>query len=336
MMRYKYFLVFYRSPFREKEARILLQTLQYHTLLIELCAKTLQNDADITISQLITAAQDNKLDILNTENIILRNDLYIAEPIKNFLLAIFAISELSAAERQVLMYFSLLLNKEYALETLKIWFIFPADFENPFRLTNNILKLFYKFLHFIFSFFYQNKEMPKLSIILSSLTQKGWLHENIVIKEEATLHFYTCHPLIRYVVFEQMRPNTDSVYAFLKAIRKDTDYNAYKNSIEQAEYIEELKNIIHIFQTENLIIAYIYNCLQYLYQSIGNYHIALEYGEKYVSIIKNMNPEDESIIATAYNNIARTYQYLNNYEKDLAYNLKAITIREKNIIRKSS
>ena len=116
----------------------------------------------------------------------------------------------------------------------------------------------------------------------------------------------------------------------MEAIYKDTDYGAYKNPIKQAEYIEELKNIINIFQEKNLIIAYIYSSLEYLYQSIGNYHTALEYGEKYISIIENINPEDENIIKTAYNNIAITYRCLGNYEKALEYHLKDITIYKNN------
>ncbi len=295
------FELFCPDRFNENEIKSLIQTLYGHTLLIEICAKTLYNDDGLDISNIITAAQNNKLDLLHVNNIMIERDNTTHNSVVAFLFSIFKLSSLSDAEQLILSYFSVLLNRDYPLSLLETWFVFPPDFKNS----------------------------PKLSTLLTGLVQKGWIQRKYIEIEDKKLPVYQCHILLRHVIFQQLQPSTESISSFLEAIYKNTCYDAYKNPITQAEYIEELKNIIYIFQEENLIIAYIYGSLQYLYKSIGNYHIALEYGEKNVSIIENINPEDKNMIATAYNDIAITYRYLDNYEKSLEYHLKAIVIREK-------
>lgn len=299
------FKLFCPDRFHEKEIKSLIQTLYGHTLLIEICAKTLYNDDGLDISDIITAAQNNKLDILHVNNIMVERDNTTHNSVANFLFSIFQLSFLSAAEQLILSYFSVLLNRDYSLTLLETWFVFPADFENP----------------------------PKLSTLLTGLVQKGWLQRKYIEVDNKKQPAYACHILLRHVIFQQLKPNTKSIGSFLEAIQKDTDYNPYRNEIEQTEYIEELIEIVQKFKDEKLIIAYIYSSLQYLYVTIGNYNIALDYGKKYITIVENINPEDKNIIAIAYNNIALTYRHIRNYELSLMYHLKAISIRKKNLTK---
>ena len=151
------FELFCPDRFNKKEIKSLIQTLYRHTLLIEICAKTLYNDDGLDISDIITSAQNNKLDILHVNNIMVERDNTTHNSVADFLFSIFKLSSLSDAEKLILSYFSVLLNRDYSLTLLETWFVFPTDFKNPL----------------------------KLSTLLTGLVQKGWLQgKRIEIKDK--------------------------------------------------------------------------------------------------------------------------------------------------------
>lgn len=211
------------------------------------------------------------------------------------------INSFSAAEQLVLLYFSLLLDKVYSVETLENWFIFPKEVENPLPLRE----------------------------ILASIEEKGWINRHEITTEKGTFWAYSCERFVRETILEYAKPSVEQCYAFLRAIQKDVNADNGKNPQEKIEYIAELEQLIHFFSDRDLIIVYLYDSLRSLYYFLGNQEFAMDYGEAYSFRIESIPLEYNSIAEIPLHQQEISEYIFCKYEKALDFYLRAIPIYEK-------
>lgn len=211
------------------------------------------------------------------------------------------INSFSAAEQLVLLYFSLLLDKAYSVETLENWFIFPKEFENT---------------------------LP-LRIILANIEEKGWINREEISTEKGTFLAYSCERFVREGILEYAKPSVEQCYAFLRAIQKDVNADNAKNPQEKRVYIAELEQLTQFFSDRNLIIVYLYDSLRSLYYFLENQEVAMDYGEAYSFRIESIPLEYNSIAEIPLQNQAINEYIFCKYEKALDFYLRVIPIYEK-------
>jgi tetratricopeptide (TPR) repeat protein len=211
------------------------------------------------------------------------------------------INSFSAAKQLVLLYFSLLLDKTYSVETLENWFIFPKEFENTLPLRE----------------------------ILVSIEEKGWINQHEITTENGTFLAYSCERFVREAILEYAKPSVEQCYAFLRAIQKDVNADKDKNPQEKIVYIAELEQLIQIFSDRDLTVVYLYDSLRSLYYFLGNQEFAMDYGEAYSFRIESIPLEYNSIAEMPLNEQEVSEYIFCKYEKALDFYLRAIPVYEK-------
>ena len=76
-------------------------------------------------------------------------------------------------------------------------------------------------------------------------------------------------------------------------------------------------------------LAQAYNNVGCTYGDLGNHQTALEYKKKSLAIREKALPPDHPDLAQSYSNVGSTYGKLGNHRKELEYQQKALAIREK-------
>jgi len=76
-------------------------------------------------------------------------------------------------------------------------------------------------------------------------------------------------------------------------------------------------------------LAVAYNDIANVYQSIGNYNLALKYGTEALSFANDILTKSDSLIATIYNNIGGIYSMMGNFSEAEKYYLMALELRER-------
>lgn len=297
----KIFTAYNTNTYPPEKIESLLLAIDCNTLLIELFAKQLYENTILSLDDLITAATKLDFSVLNAKDILLSDNTYIETELYKFILYLFRPNTLNIEEQQCLMYFSLLRNIEYPLHKLQQWF---ADNDN-----------------FIFT--------NKISKILNSLSQKGWLQRNISLEANETIITYQCHLIVSYAIRKLLVPTIDNCISFLENIKTEGNYHKTEHIIERVQYLPELLQIANLFSEEKKIIASILLSIGNFYQVISDYSQALEYYQKALLIYEKVLDKRHPDIATTYNNIGSIYYAMGDYTQALKYYQKDINISEK-------
>ena len=213
------FAAYNPTPYPTEKVKSLLQNIDCHTLLIELCAKQLYEGADINIDELITAAAQYDFSVLTASHIALSDDTYIETALDKFILYLFRPNTLTENEQQVLKYFSLLRNIEYPLDKLVQWFTNSDDTSFTEKLTTN----------------------------LKSLSKQGWLQAQETLQGTEMITTYQCHLIVSYAIRKLLIPTTDNCISFLENIKIEGVYDNKEHIIERVQYLPELLQIVTIF-----------------------------------------------------------------------------------------
>ncbi|MFN0202770.1 MAG: NB-ARC domain-containing protein [Bacteroidia bacterium] len=196
------FKAFNPTPYPHETLTALLAALQHHPLLIELCAKHLRKKRSLQLPTLIEAANKVDLSCLTTTHFTTKRDTYIEKSIADFLIDLFPFTQLTAAEQQMLRYFSLLSPRPYSLNALMELFGSLSDSRNePNNLSNssnenpnepnNPVSLLSDSRNELT----QETETLAIDELLSNLKNLGWLEEQIAENENSPLFSINATPL---------------------------------------------------------------------------------------------------------------------------------------------
>lgn len=293
----------------------LLNQIDKHTLVIEILAKTLLKNPTATLKDFLTATQkaDFQAKPFNTTLYHIAHQKYsdlTQHELKaaQYLAEIFPLTHLSAAELQILLYFSILPAQPYpfTVENRN----FEELHENPICLLN------------LFDVEETAAAEAALAETLMALVEKGLLQDEGV-------HAYYCHPVLHYAIHQHTQPTAENCKAVVFGVGKIVEWDNNTNQVVLANRLPIVENVLMYIQDDIEIIASICNDSASIYKELDNYEKALSYALKNVHIKEKILANNDENLAIAYNNIAITYQSLNNYNQALEFALKAITIFEK-------
>lgn len=327
-------LFLHHAPRAKGDAQVpeLLELIGYHTLMIELLAKTYEANIFLdTIADMLTPLKE--YDWEDTDLAINIRTHHAPDEVQVYqhLLATFKMAGLTEIEQHILLQFSVLPSVVIKAKELFEWICWKEEYRIDFI---NVLK---------------------------SLTQKGWI-------EKTKTQAYQAHPIIQTALRYQLQPNADNckglIYSFASLLNiKAGDNPLHKaplivytvailtHIVQEHEMIAGLANNLSLvyqdlgnlskalsyqekavaigikkYDVKSLMLAKFYNTLSGIHQDLGNLSEALTYQEKAVEIDQELlNPQDPSL-ATSYNNISLIYQDLGKLEKALTYQNKTLTI----------
>ena len=159
---------------------------------------------------------------------------------------------------------------------------------------------------------------------LDKLIALGWLQES-----QGEIRLLTMHPLVREVVWGELKPDGNNCEVFWKALWHQYDpsgaYSARK--LEQmAEAFARAAANLPVKQTKQ---ALLWNRSGFLFRTLGNYDKSLDFHQKALTVQKQVLPPDHFDLAASYLGIGAAWGALGNYHKELAFFQKVVSIGEK-------
>ena len=159
---------------------------------------------------------------------------------------------------------------------------------------------------------------------LDKLISLGWLQESR--GETRTL---TMHPLVREVVWGELKPNGDNCDAFLDTLDNQYDPNGVYSARKLEQAAETFARAAEILPVEPADQAFLWNESGYLYGETGLYSRQLDCNQKALAILEKVLPPDHLNLAASYNNVGAAWGKLGDYQKQLKFSQRALAIWEK-------
>jgi len=115
----------------------------------------------------------------------------------------------------------------------------------------------------------------------------------------------------------------DLISALAKAAYQSGDFE------RSLQWYVSLCSLLEPLDKSKLIV--VYNDISVVYQSMGNYTYALDYGMKAVSLSSAIFDESHSLNATMFNNIGGIYDMMGDFPQAQMYYKKGLKLREKHL-----
>lgn len=283
------FLKYFSGTVNDTQLTILFDLISFHTLTIELLAKTLETN--FTIDGVNDLIEYLKNDSISNE------DWQVAIPseyddenvnLKNHLLKAFSLIPLSSLETQILSHFSILPTLQYdGKELVKLFSI-------------------------------EKSQMRDFAEALDSLVRKGW-----IIK---TANLYQMHAIIQEIIKIKIPPKFNNN---LKLVEGLISYLSVKESIsisQKTKYITCSQHILEILTDEEEEINVLTGLVAIGLNTKGDFSNALKYAEKSLNHAKKS--KDDHKVYQAYSTLGMINRGLGNYKKSLEYYETAIDLIE--------
>ena len=285
------------------DMRALIEAVDGHTMTVELMARLLHKEQrKDTLSRLKKALGERDLssgEFGKTES------AYHASPdqarINEHLKAVFRVSDMGRAEKNVLRFATLLgesgLDSEMFAKAAewkkKRWRLRDLFREKQVKLTSS-----------------------QVRDTLQELADKGWL-----LRKKGDIKI---HPVIRIVCVEVLKPTDGNCEDFLFGIKNQYDRKQYDNA--------KFRQMAEVFETASNLLedktGFWASWAGYLWNELAETQRALTCNLRFVQICEQHQP-DSNNLAAGYNNVGSTYGALGDHKQALEYKLKALDIRER-------
>ena len=161
---------------------------------------------------------------------------------------------------------------------------------------------------------------------LDKLISLGWLQES-----RGENRVLTMHPLVREVVWGELKPDGDNCEEFLDALKNQYDPNGAYSAWKLEQAAETFAKAAEILPMEPADRAFLWNESGYLYGETGVYSRQLGCNQKALVILEKVLPPDHLNLAASYNNVGSAWGKLGDYQKQLEFYQKALAIYEKEL-----
>jgi len=283
------FVKFYNGPVNDSSLEKLFILIGYHTLTIELLAKTL--DRNFTISGL-----NQLIEYLKTNSI--SNDVWQVSVqseydnditnLKTHLLNAFNIVPLSNMEKKILSFFSVLPTVQFSGSELKKLFSI-ADTENRVFIDS-----------------------------LNSLVDKGWLNE--------TNNFFQIHAILQEVIRIKTPPTINNCFSLITGLIEHLDIKKYHPLKDKIKYISCAQYFLSLIQEESKDIMVLCSLVAIGLKGKGEFSDAKSYALKALDFAKRI--DDKHSICDAYSLLGVINRHLGHIGKAYDYYSKAIELLE--------
>ncbi len=290
------FKEYYGKPIKEQDYPIflsLLKEIDYHTLTIELVAKTMrESDNNLKFAEVLEKLKQRQLDDRRMHELIhVRHFDDNKAVLYNHLLATFNLSQLTEYEIWVLKQFTALPPEPILKDTLIEWL--ELD---------------------------ENKSID-FEQVLKTLRNKGWLKRTEHAEGNVQ---YTIHRLIQNMVHYQYGINFADVESLIITFQRIISFDENTNFSQKFQYLSTIEFLLKSLpeNLENATMAFLYNNLGIIYKQFVDLNRAEKNLSKALEIYKKQN--DENNIATCQSNLGMVYREL-GYHKQ-AKNLLELTL----------
>ncbi|MEM8523084.1 MAG: tetratricopeptide repeat protein [Bacteroidota bacterium] len=282
--------LFYEHYTREQDDDLvdaILREIDYHTLTVELFAKTIQK-REKSLTWLKNRLEERGLAIGVIAKDVKKQHRSAdskLERIFPYISAVFDLSQLDTTELQVLQQLTCLPPQAYSSE----------DFQYFLQLDT------------------ESEAWDEFTYVRNQLVDKGWLREER--NEEDTT--WKMHRVVQEVVWKTQQPEYEDIVSIVESVAALLKIDQAKdNPIEKfpfvpfGEYLVELWEMVEAESFADLL-----GNMAWLKEDMGLYEQAGELGEQALSILIKVLGEDHEKISTRQNNLGWTYQYLGRYEE---------------------
>ncbi|MBR9922630.1 MAG: ATP-binding protein [Bacteroidetes bacterium] len=273
---------------REAATRLIAE-LGYHTLTIELLAKTAQKLRIRTLEELIALFEEKGLKIGRKARV--RTGHSAEQEIERlfpYLLRIFDLGDLAEdAEKARL---------------LQVFALFPSLF-TPFEVITDLLEL------------QEVEEKDDLRDQLDQLVDSGWL-----LREDGEADDgYKMHKVIQEVVLEKLPVEAVAFSGLITGIKNLIEYSNIDTThllSEKLAWLPWAEQLVEYFKNCELdaMIA-LFDRLGYLKENLGEYQEAAALDEKALALCIQIHGEDHASVSTYQSNLGNVYRNLGDYEK---------------------
>jgi len=316
------FLRYYPTDEIDKVDKI-LEYLDYHTLFIEMTAKTLiRRKKTLSLDKMMEKFSSGEFSTIKKSK---------RESFTDYLNNLFSFDKLDNEEILILKQFSTLPSIEIEFEFLEK--IFNKKNEELEDLLIYLCdkgwivktKLGYK-LHQIMKEYILSNHIPNFEDIEAIFESYSKLIENsadilVALKNRENLIYFDS-------ILNFLDKENKEIAVFLNNLG-DIYYHLGVYNKSENLYIKSLKMKLEILGEENLSTANSYNSLANLYQLKAEYDKAEPYYLKALTISKKILGEEHLSTVNYYNNLANLYQARGEYKKAEPLYLKSLKIREK-------
>ena len=274
------FTKYYTGAEESQVLQALLEDIGFHTLTIELLAKTLENSLELnTIAELRSYIKNNKMDADALKiNVTVEHCMEYVQ-IYSHLVNAFTLARLDGEEIRLLQQFVLLPAVEISGSLFaELWQIKKSD-------------------------------RPNLSNNLSALVRKGWL-------EGKTKNSFRLHQVVAQVIFHCQKPHFDDCKVLVKTIIDRLTLDQTRdNPVDKFQWLEFGEVLVSIFDLDIPELAELGDNLGTIYREFGQYSRARDLLESALVSAKKNFGEDHPTVAVRQSNLALVYQNLGEYSR---------------------
>ena len=283
-----------RQQISPKDAETLLKNIEYHTLTIELLAKTAQV-MHLSANDLHKALPNNAQTYINVDH--QQNPTAKIDRVLTYLCSIFDVSQLTPDQLHLLQQFACL----------------PPDFI-PYDTLSDILQTD------------SPTTQAPLPIILQQLSEKGWL------TTDNTADAYKMHPIIAQAIHHKHPITLNNAAPLIATITQKLDIDQTKdNPTHKFKWVDYGKALLSLFDNnETPQISRLQNNLAIVLRHFGDYTQAKTLLQKAVASDEKNFGEDHPTTAVRYNNLAAVLQNLGEYAQAKILFQKTVAANKKN------
>ena len=283
------FSKYYSGSIDDTELNILFHLISFHTLTIELLAKTLETNFMI-------GGVNSLIDYLKNETIsnerwqVAIQSEYDDETVnlKNHLLKAFTLISLSTLETQLLLYFSILPTLQFdGKELIKLFSI-------------------------------ENSQSGDFTEALDSLVKKGW-----IIK---TSNLYQMHAILQEVVKVAVPPTFDTSKSLVDGLCSYLDVAVYSSISTKTKYISCSQHVLSIVTEEHDELNILNGLLALALNSKGDFQNALKYANKSLKYVKKKRYDHK--VYEVYSMLGMINRHLGNLKESYDFYQDAIDLIE--------
>jgi tetratricopeptide (TPR) repeat protein len=263
----------------------LLKLVDYHTLTIELISKLLEEDAFLSIEELITHLEKNQIhhDELQETKISSKYNPSEKE-IFTHLRSLFKLNnKLNAEQKRFLLYFSVMpsvdIYRDDLIEYLKI------D-RKAFNTLNTLVKM-------------------------------GWL-------QSKSKGYFKLHKLMQDVIRYELIPTVSNCRTLVESFSELFLVQVGKNPLKKVDLIPYGESLSSFIMDEDALVADFLDNFAKTLRYFAYNDEAIEYALRALSIREKILPPNHNSFGRSYTNISVIYRYLSKYNEALEYGEKAL------------
>jgi tetratricopeptide (TPR) repeat protein len=282
-----------RQQISTQDAETLLKNIEYHTLTIELLAKTAQV-MRLSANDLHKTLPNNAQTYINVDH--QQNPTTKIDRVLTYLCSIFDVSQLNPDQLHLLQHFACL----------------PPDFI-PYDTLNEILQTD------------TPTTQAPLPIVLQQLSEKGWLTSNTANDT------YKMHPIIATVIYHKQLITVNNAAPLITTITEKLSIDETKdNPTHKFKWVDYGKTLLRLFDDNEIPeIVYLQNNLAMVLRDLGEYAQAKVLLQKAVAYDEKIFGEDHPNATTSYSNLALVLQNLGEYAQAKTLLQRAVASNEK-------